>query len=384
MSNLSINITENGTTTLATSGKYCDRNVDIVVDVASSGGGGEVEPIVLTGDCSYACSGAMASKYIELFGDTISTDNLGNIAYMFSNYKNDTIPFELNGDTTNYKSCNNLFSNALSLKEVPKMNNFYPSDIGSLFNYCRSLRVIPYSVFNNWNFSRLQSYGYATTTSIFANCFSLREYPNELLQELKNTNATYSYVFYRYCFQNCYSLDEVVNLPVITSKTYDGGTSDTYSLFNNMLVYCGRLKRFTFEKNEDGTSIVAPWSNQILDLTKNVGWSYTEDNIINNGYHSGITIDKFVQDDEDYQALKNDPDWFTINSYYSRYNKTSALETIRSLPNTTNQVNVNAGKSNTIKFYGNAGKNTDGGAINTLTDSEIMIASGKGWNVALS
>ena len=33
------NITENGTTTLATAGKYCDRNIDINVDVAGEIGG---------------------------------------------------------------------------------------------------------------------------------------------------------------------------------------------------------------------------------------------------------------------------------------------------------------------------------------------------------
>lgn len=31
--NTQINITENGTTTLATAGKYCDRNIDVIVDV---------------------------------------------------------------------------------------------------------------------------------------------------------------------------------------------------------------------------------------------------------------------------------------------------------------------------------------------------------------
>ena len=34
MANTQINITENGTKTLATAGKYCDRNIDVNVDVA--------------------------------------------------------------------------------------------------------------------------------------------------------------------------------------------------------------------------------------------------------------------------------------------------------------------------------------------------------------
>ena len=35
MANHQINITKNGTTTLATAGKYCDRNVDVNVSVPS-------------------------------------------------------------------------------------------------------------------------------------------------------------------------------------------------------------------------------------------------------------------------------------------------------------------------------------------------------------
>lgn len=37
MANTQINITQNGTTTLATAGKYCDRNIDVNVDVDASG-----------------------------------------------------------------------------------------------------------------------------------------------------------------------------------------------------------------------------------------------------------------------------------------------------------------------------------------------------------
>lgn len=37
-SNIQINISQNGTTTLATAGKFCNRNIDVNVDVSSSGG----------------------------------------------------------------------------------------------------------------------------------------------------------------------------------------------------------------------------------------------------------------------------------------------------------------------------------------------------------
>ena len=98
-------------------------------------------------------------------------------------------------------------------------------------------------------------------------------------------------------------------------------------------------------------------------------------------YNSGITADKQVVDDATYQALKNDPDWFTIDVNYSRYNHDSAVNTINSLPDTSAYLAANSG-TNTIKFKGESGKLTDGGAINTLTETEIAVATAKGWTVS--
>ena len=99
-------------------------------------------------------------------------------------------------------------------------------------------------------------------------------------------------------------------------------------------------------------------------------------------YNSGITNDKRVNSQEDYERLKNDPDWFTGLVAYSRYNHNSAVETINSLPDTSAYIAANGG-TNTIKFKGNAGSATDEGAINTLTEEEIAVAAAKGWTVSL-
>ena len=37
-----------------------------ITAITTGGGGVEVEPIVLSGDCSYACAGELASNYIKL------------------------------------------------------------------------------------------------------------------------------------------------------------------------------------------------------------------------------------------------------------------------------------------------------------------------------
>ena len=67
---------------------------------------------------------------------------------------------------------------------------------------------------------------------------------------------------------------------------------------------------------------------------------------------------------------------------YSRYNHNSAVRTINSLPDTSAYL-ATAGGTNTIKFEGQSGASTDGGAINTLTEEEIAVATAKGWSVAL-
>jgi hypothetical protein len=142
--------------------------------------------------------------------------------------------------------------------------------------------------------------------------------------------------------------------------------------------YCYRLKKLTFAL-EDGQPIKVNWKSQTLDLSNNVGYSYDVARIT--GYNSGITADKLVINEAAYQALKDDEDWFTTTPDYSRYNRTSAVETINSLPDTSEYL-ASAGGTNTIKFKGTSGATTDGGAINTMTEEEIAVATAKGWSVS--
>ena len=89
-----------------------------------------------------------------------------------------------------------------------------------------------------------------------------------------------------------------------------------------------------------------------------------------------------VIDNTSYNLYKNEPDWFTTDIAYSRYNHDSAVATINSLPDTSAYLAEN-GDKNTITFKGDSGSATDGGAINTLTEEEIAVATAKGWTVAL-
>jgi hypothetical protein len=174
---------------------------------------------------------------------------------------------------------------------------------------------------------------------------------------------------YSYCLNGCTNLNKVENYPVCGK--FSGNA------MSNLVASCFRLKDFTFMVNEDGTTKIAEWKNQTLDLSSAVGWvpnSFSVRYIFE--YNSGITADKEVKDDATYQALKNDPDWFSCDINYSRYNHTSAVNTINSLPD------CSATGTNTIKFMGASGALTDGGAINTLTEEEIAVATAKGWTVS--
>jgi hypothetical protein len=95
---------------------------------------------------------------------------------------------------------------------------------------------------------------------------------------------------------------------------------------------CYALEELTFAFRSSNLS------NQSLDITGNVGYQYD------------------------------------INT--SKYNRTSAVNTINSLPDLSN------GSNNIIKFNGKSGLSTDGGAINTMTEEQIAVAVAKGWTVS--
>ena len=339
--------------------------------IESGGGGGiEVEPVVLTGAQTYGCSGPIAGAYIKMFGDTISTKDIWNSDFIFYNSTVERIPFAINYSNTSARAINSMFQGCMNLTEVPEMNNVYPNGISALFKDCRSLRELPENFGANWNYSTVNSYAYGNMGSIFSGCYSLRKIPSSFLSNLWGASTSSSYTPYYNGFHNCYALDEIRGLPVQPSTLTSNG-------FNLIVGQCGRLKTFTFATNEDGSPKTANWKSQVIDMASLVvGVSGFASYAI--GYNSGITADKQVKDDATYQALKNDPDWFTTDPKYSRYNHDSAVETINSLPDTS------AYGTNTIKFKGDVGELTDGGAINTLTEAEIAVAAAKGWTVTLS
>lgn len=370
-------------------------------------GGGEVEPIVLTGDCEYACSGNLAAAYIDNFGDTVSTKDISHFDYMFYKYSGESIPFDINikWDGYNSQDAREMFCGCLNLKELPRLvGTIYPNSVNYIFGNCRKIRYIPEDYFDNWNFSYLQSNSSANFGCVFSGCFSLRKIPKRMLNNMWGIHTSTTYTSYREMFKDCFCLDEAIGVGVNQATKL---TSNLFSFgpFNGAY----RLKNFTFDVNEDSTPKTANWKNQTIDLTKvgcygyNVGRPSAEwDSVISNfdtdkkpyiarsiiDYNSGITIDKMIYNERTYQALKNDDDAFCCydeykdQPVYSRYTRASARATINSLPDCSAFIASNGG-TNTIKFTSRMGEATDEGAIGLLTEEEIAVATVKGWTVSL-
>ena len=254
------------------------------------------------------------------------------------------------GDVENNHPTANAFDNIINI-------SYYDS-----ISFLKIVRAMINHIPDSW--SELNWSTFNTQTShplynFFRSCYSLRSISSKLLTQLWNNSSSN----YQSMFANCYSLDEVIGMPISAD-----GTSD----YNNIVNNCYRLKRFTF-----GTTGDSNIKKNTLDFSNYVGYATSSNKTKITMFNSGITADKEVTDAASYELLKNDPDWFTSNVAYSRYNKISAIETINSLPLGSNSSDVS-----TIKFKGEAGSLTDGGAINTLTEEEIAVAVAKKWTVA--
>ena len=200
----------------------------------------------------------------------------------------------------------------------------------------------------------------------FYNCRKLRHIPSILF---KNNKIILS----QYTFNNCNILDKLEGVDL---NSYKGGVSGlTFALY-----YCSCLRDIIFKTNDDGTPFVYTNGVNIDKISISyVGYVYgseTSDEFIavQNAFGSG----KRVTDATSYQALKNDPDWWTTDVNYSKYNHDSAVRTINSLPDIKS---YDGGINGTISFSGNLGSNTDGGAVSTLTAQEIAVATARGWTV---
>lgn len=200
----------------------------------------------------------------------------------------------------------------------------------------------------------------------FYNCRKLRDIPSVLFENniIKLGN---------YTFNGCNILDKLEGVDL---NSYKGGVSFQFPLY-----YCSCLRDIIFKTNNDGTPYVYTDSVYIekIQITS-VGYvSNSETSAEFIAVQNAFGSEKRVTDATSYQALKNDPDWWTTDIAYSKYNHDSAVRTLNSLPD----VSI-SGSGSGISFEGKLGSSTDAGAVNTLTSSEIAVATAKGWTVSFT
>ena len=198
-------------------------------------------------------------------------------------------------------------------------------------------------------------------------------------------------------------IKELKNIPIpyrntkaITSNIRFFGYSSTSFPNTNSIIFA----------TNNGEPYKVNWKNQTIDLVGRIGHNNSDWSNSSKDYGQGYWKEKnnifynttdLEQAKLNYNKLKSQDNWFSWStksgtyegknsvSYsllFSRYNHDSAVETINSLPDTSEYL-TSAGGTNTIKFKGIQGALTDGGAINTLTEQEIAVATEKGWTVSM-
>ena len=318
--------------------------------------------LTITGNCGYRFANGGWDWVIEKYGNQITTHDITNIDHMFYYSNVDRIPFSINlGNKSGGFRMDKVFYGCHNLTELPYIENAVPMTIQYFSGINYSIQQIPENYFDNWNWNIMKNMtgqfeGYAD--NLFQGCTKLRKLPLAWLANM-NPKITNSYSYFYSGFTDCHVLDELLELPipyirVWTNNAFGGFCANTY-----------RIKNITFAPTG-----AKKWQNQEIDFSSN------------RGYGMANIAGKRVVDDATYAALKNDPDWWTSDVAYSRYNHDSAVATINSLPDTSEYL-ATSGGVNIISFRGAAGEKTDGGAINTLTAEEIAVAAAKGWTVTL-
>lgn len=371
-------------------------------------GGGELpkEAFHIEGDCQYKFSGKGWNWFLERYGNKITTGTITDARHMFYNNPGKlNIPFDLHimllysampnfannifqGTAftrypTLYIHKHELYSDTMIQKVkigqhiIPQLTSIDPTEqkifvedtniklyltYGSMMGYVGKQE--PTWLFDMIDWDTVHSTEYLSEFGGIApvnwqNAFYIEEIPS-FPKFYSLATSSYYHHWYGINLYGCYNLQRII-LPRPGPATL---TSNSFSTKFNLLA---SMKSFKFDVQEDGSPYSANWKSQTLDMIQ-LGFN-SPASCLDNNYR--------IIDDETYQRLKDEPKAWGGTAQYSVYNHNSAVETINSLPDTSTY------GTNTIKFRGQSGSNTDGGAINTLTEEEIAVATAKGWTVSL-
>lgn len=349
-----------------------DKSGNIIIGtMASSPDAPTVSELTIGGDLSYWDNKGAWDWFITKYGDQITVDSnnkITKLSYAFRDSQLEEIPiiFECNMPNDN-NGISYMFNGATKLKTLPSITGVVRGVTSYTFGGCNNLSQIPASFFTDYNFTTGYFYGMCN------NCWCLRSIDTTFMEQLTTLYTASLYVnTFAYAFKNCEQLDEL-NLP-IRDTTTEISVNMFYNAFNNMY----RIKKFTFDAPNP-----VKWKNQVIDLSEYFGFigaGSTPPHLKENGYNTTITADK-VMTGSTMTSLLGDPDAYPTAVNTSRYNHSSAVETLNSLPDTSAYL-ASSGGTNTIKIRKNLGGLT-GSSTSDLTEEEIAVATAKGWTVTL-
>lgn len=297
-------------------------------------------------------------------------DYQGNIDWLFEKYKNrikisnatqlDSAFYysklnELPDITVNFTNSNNSmgfnnFAFGMTLKKLPSLNGTItnpnansPYYLGQAFNDpLTALKIdVPWDyitkLYVNCPSSKTASLNFGEG-AVFEGTRLKNHWDISYLKVKQKTPSSYYYSPYYYTFRLASSM-EIIKLPIFNYQE-----AITFNMFRETFDRTSAVSSIKFYAIDEVNDV--KWSKQVISLQQGSGW-----------ISSGTNYKK------------------------SKYNHTSAVETINSLPDTSAYL-ATAGGTNTIIFKGEAGSATDGGAINTMTEEEIAVATAKGWTVS--
>lgn len=348
-----------------------DKSGNVITGtMASSPDAPTASELTIGGNLSYWDNYGAWDWFITKYSNQITVDSNNKITSLngaFQNSKLEEIPINLVCNMANDNSISYMFNGATKLKTLPSITGVVKGMTTNTFNSCNNLSQIPASFFSNYTYTTGYFY------NMCSNCWCLRSIDTTFMEQLTRlyTSSLYGNTF-TYAFKNCEQLDEL-NIP-IRDTTTEISVNMFYQAFDNMF----RIKKLTF----DAPSPVK-WKNQVIDLSSYFGYlgaNKTPSHLKENGYNTTITADK-VMTSSTMTSLIGDPDAYPTAVNTSRYNHSSAVQTLNSLPDTSAYL-ASSGGTNIIKILKNLGSLT-GSSTSDLTEEEIAVATAKGWTVTL-
>lgn len=353
------------------------------------------DKLVLSGNLTNRFSYGHWDWFIETYGDKITTEKITSLNTTFLQSKIEELPFDLHilANNTGTGVFNQTFDSCVNLKRYPNcyfhktyngptsvyIDGCLNDEPNMFFDEGITVAGFEYDGFSSngfitqepeWLFSQCDWDAIrANTKSKFGTgfpvkwsyCHKLKSLPSLPLFYSDGTGNYYSH-WYGLNFTACSALQYLV-LPRPGAVSYTS-TPGAFSGFERL----PSLKRLVFDTQANGVPYTANWKNTTLSL-QNLCSLYS--------VATAPDFEKRVTNQEEYERLKEDAEYWSTALDYATYNHNSAVETINSLPDTS------AYGTNIIKFKGASGALTDGGAINTLTEEEIAVAAAKGWTVTL-